>query len=125
MAPGSLNIDGWKKHMKEFPDEQVVAAILGICEYGARIGYEGHRSLATIYPNLVTADTEADLVSADIAAESMKYRLNLYSDSPSLPAHYTATPLGLSNKSDGSKRRIHNLSYPPGSSTSIKAGIPE
>ena len=90
--------------MKEFPDEQVVAAILSICEYGARIGYKGHRSVATIYPNLVTADTEADLVSADIAAESMKNRLNLYSDSASLPPHYTASPLGLTDKSDGSKR---------------------
>ena len=79
--------------MKQFPDKQVVTAILGICEYGTKIGYEGHRSVATIYPNLVTADTEADLVSADIAAVSMKHRLNLYSDSASLPPHYTASPL--------------------------------
>ena len=125
MPAGSLKVHGWKKHMKEFPDEQVVAAILGICEYGARIGYEGHRSVATIYPNLVTADTEADLVSADIAAELTKNRLNLYSDSTSLPPHYTASPLGLTDKADGSKRRIHHLSYPPGSSISINGGIPE
>jgi len=126
MPAGSLNIHGWKKHMKEFQDEEGVAAILGsICEYGATIGYEGYRSVATIHPDLVTADTGADLVRADIAAESMKNRLNLYSDSASLPPHYTASPLGLTNKSDGSKRRIHHLSYPPGSSTSINGGIPE
>jgi len=125
MRAGSLNIHGWKKHMKEFPDEQVLTAILGICEYRARIGYERHRSVATIYYTLVTADTEADLVSADIAAESMKSRLNLYSDSASLSPHYTASPRGLTDKSDASKRRIHHLSFPPRSSTSINGGIPE
>ena len=97
--------------MKQFRDKQVVTAILGIGEYGDRIGYERHRSVATIYSNLVTGNTEADLVSADIAAEAMKNRLNFYSDnSTSLPPHYTASPLGLTDKSDGSKRRIHHLS---------------
>jgi len=90
--------------MKEFPDDPVVAEILGISEYGARIGYEWNRSIATLYPNLVAADTEADRVSADTAAELMKNRLNLDTDSASLPPHYTASRLGLTDKSDRIKR---------------------
>ena len=37
----------------------------------------------------------------------------------------TSSPLGLTDKSDGSKRRIHHLSFPANDSLSINSGIPE
>ena len=54
-----------------------------------------------------------------------KGRLEEYPDRGNLPDHYTASPPGLTDKADGSKRRIHHLSYPPNNATSINAGIPE
>ena len=42
-----------------------------------------------------------------------------------MPNNYTASPLGLTDKADGSKRRIHHLSYPAGDSSAINHGIPE
>jgi len=64
-------------------------------------------------------------VSTDIASELSKNRLYKYPSIADLPDHYTAFPLGLTDKSDGSKRRIHHLSYPPDSPQSINGGIPE
>ena len=90
-----------------------------------RIGYEGYRSKTTIHPNLKSAIAEASIVSANIVSELNQSRLEVYSDHNSLPRHFTASPLGLTDKADGSKRRIHQLSYPPGDVSGINAGIPE
>jgi len=69
--------------------------------------------------------TDSQLVAADILSEVSKNCLVVYKDSASLPCHYTASPLGLTDKTDGSKRRIHHLSYPVGDTTTINAGIQE
>ena len=125
MPTGQLRETGWKQLTTQFPDHKVIRAILGICRYGAKIGYEGCRKTTTIHPNLSSANIDAALVTADLASELKKNRLEVYQDSGSLPQHYMASPLGLADKSDGSKRRIHHLSYPTGHESSINSGIPE
>ena len=91
----------------------------------ARIGYHGHRSTTTIHQNLPTAEHDSKLVSADIVKELHKNRLVTYPDMASLSTIFTASPLGLVGKSNGTKRRIHHLSYPPGDPSAINNGIPE
>ena len=125
MPVGQLRVSGWKELAAEFPDQDVVSAILGICKFGARIGYMRQRTTPTIYNNLATAGADISIVSANISLELSKHRLNIYPNVDSLPAHYTASPLGLTDMADGSKRRIHHLSYPPTGATSINSEIPE
>ena len=125
MPAGILRPQWWEQLTKVFPNHQVVLAIPGICQYRARIGYEGHRSSITIHPNLTTAELDSNIVTADIISEQIKNRLECYQNLKSLPARFTASPLGLTDKADGTKRRIHHLSYPPGDPTAINNGIPE
>jgi len=125
MPTGQLRREGWSNLTQDYPDPDVVTAVLGICTFGARIGYEGSRNIATIHPNLKTAIDEAETVSADILSELNQSRLEVFPDLNGLPSHFTASPLGLTDKADGSKRRIHHLSYPPGEMSGINAGIPE
>ena len=125
MPTGQLKVEGWKQLTLKFPNQEVVAAILGICQFGAKIGYEGRRSGITIYPNLSTANTDARLVTAEVASELNKNRLEEYQDSGSLPDNYTVSPLGLTDNSGGSKRRIHHLTYPSAEESSINSGIHE
>lgn len=66
-----------------------------------------------------------NLVTSEITSELSKSRLKTYPDYTSHPSHFTASPLGLIDKSDGGKRRIHHLSYPTGDPTAINSGIPE
>ena len=125
MPTGRLKLEGWAKLMALYPDSEVTSAIMGICKFGVRIGYEGIREEPTIYPNLASAEADIDLVTANIAYELSLDRLHTYPNQESLPTHYTASPLGLTDKSAGSKRRIHHLSYPTTGTSSINAGIPE
>ena len=125
MPTGQLRETGWKQLTTLFPDHEVIRATLGICPYGAKIGYEGCRKTTTIHPNLSSANIDTALVTADLASELKENRLEVYQDSGSLPQHYMPCLLGLADKSDGSKRRIHHLSYPTSHESSINSGIPE
>jgi len=125
MPTGQLRREGWSNLTQNYPDPNVVTAVLGIGTFGARIGYEGSRNTATIHPNLKTAITKAETVSADILSELNQSRLEVFPDLNSLPSHFTACPLGLTDKADGSKRRIYHLSYPPGDMSGINAEISE
>ena len=125
MPAGQLRLEGWAKHTQKFPDQQVIKAILGICQYGARIGYEELRSGIVIHPNLAIAEHHINLVTCEITSELCKSQLETYPDYTSFPSNFTASPLGLIDKSDGGKRRIHHLSYPTGDPTAINSGIPE
>jgi len=122
---GQLRGEGCGKVTQDYPDPDVITAVLGICPFGARIGCKGYRNTTTIHPNLNTAIAEAPTVSANIILELNKSRLEVFPDLNSLPSHFTASPLGLTNKADGSKRSIHHLSYPPGHMSGIDAGILE
>ena len=125
MPTGQLNLSGWKQLMKRYPDEEVTTAILGICKFGARIRYTGQRRNITIYRNLATALDNPQLVTIDIAEEERMNRLETYPNYTALPSEFIASPLGLVDKADGSKRRIHHLSFPSDSLRSINGGIPE
>jgi len=122
---GQLKINGWQELTREYPDREVIAAILGICQFGARIGFEMVQAGPKIYPNLQSALMDKDLVTQDITAELTKKRIKQYRSISSLPVHFTASPIGLTDKSDGTKRRIHHLSHPTSAPGSINYGIPE
>jgi len=94
---------------------------------GARIGYEGYRRRGQIHLNLQSAEDSADTIATDIARDLANHRLNCYTSFATLPEHFVAAPLGLTDKADGSKRRIHHLSYPADDmdSGSINGSIPE
>ena len=124
MSAGPFNFNEWRKHTRTFLDKWVTSAILGICCYRASIGYERPRDSIGIYPNLSTAE-DKEIVTTDIASELADNRLKHYENRLFLPAYYRASPLGLVYKSDGTKRRIHHLSYPPEEECSINRGIPE
>ena len=120
-----LSWEGWEKLAARFSDQRVTSAISGICRFAARIGYEGVRESPTIHPNLSTAQADTNLVTADIAIELSKNQLPVYPNKECLPIAFTASPLGLTDKADGSQRRIHQLSYPTTDGSSINVGVPE
>jgi len=121
MPTGQLRGEGGAKLTQDYPDPDMITAVLGICTFGARIGYEGYRNTTTIHPNLKIAIAEAPTVSADILLELNKSHLEVFPDVNSLPSHFSASPRGLTHKTDGSQRRIHHLSYPPGDMSGINA----
>jgi len=111
--------------MAQLPDRAITTAIVGICQYGVRIGYEGPAQPTTIHLNLSSAMLDASLVSSDIEKELQMNRLQGFDEFNALPANYIASPLGLTDKADSSKRRIHHLSYAVPGLISINSGIPE
>ena len=125
MPPDQLNLLGWERATANYAENPVTLAILGICKFGARIGYHGFRISPTIHPNLPTAHAEHHLVMADITGGLSRKRLKIYPHYQSLPTNYTVSPLGLIDKSYESKRRIHLLSYTLSGATSTNCGIPE
>jgi len=76
MPVGQLIYKGWRQLTTCYPEPGVVEAILGICQYGARIGYEGNRGPVKIYRNLSSAKDTPEIVTTDIAAEVDKNRLH-------------------------------------------------
>ena len=89
MPTGQLRRDGLAKLTQDYPDPNVIRAVLGICSFGARIGYESYRSKMTIHSNLKSAIAEASIVSADIVSELHQSRLEVYSGHNNLPRHFT------------------------------------
>jgi hypothetical protein len=126
MPASPLKKEGWRALLLDHPNRELVDTLLGIITYGAWIGYEGpRRSHPVIYDNLLTAALEPPLVTADLQKQLAAKRLKIYDNSATLPTDYVASPLGLTDKSDGTKRRIHHLSFPPNSpSESINGNIP-
>ena len=125
MPAGQLCHLAWGRLTREYLDWEVIRAIIEICLFGARIGYEEELSTITIHQNLSTAFEFPQIVTTEIQAELTKHRLRLYTSYNQLPRCFTASPLGLPDKSDGTKRRIHHLSYPENSSHSVKGRISE
>ena len=125
MPPGQLNIDRWRRLTAKLPDRAIASAIIGICKYRARIGYEGPTQPTTIHPNLSSTMSDAPGVSLNIEKELRKNRLQVFHEIDSPPADYIALPFGLTDKADGSKRRIHHLSYSASGLNSINSRIPE
>jgi len=85
MPPGQLNLRVWQRLTSTFPDQAIISAIIGICEFGARIGHEGTRQPTTILPNLAFGMIDPAQVTSDIKNELSKNRLQLFLDTGSLP----------------------------------------
>ena len=66
MPTGHLKGEGWGKLTQDYPDPDVITAVLGLCSLGAGIGYQGYRKTTAIHPNVKTAIAEARTVSADL-----------------------------------------------------------
>ena len=98
MPAGQLCHLAWGRLTREYPDRDVIKAIIGICLFGARIGYEGELSTITIHQNLSTAFEFPEVVRTEIQAELTKHRLPLYTSYNQLPRFFTASPRGLTDK---------------------------
>lgn len=87
MPAGPLISKGWKKVMTNYPNKDLVTALLGIFKFGARIGYEGSGTQPIIYPNLPTvhANSHPSLLSSDLAVEQNMNRLKTYPNMEPLP----------------------------------------
>ena len=101
MPAGQLCHLAWGRLTREYPDREVIRTIIGICLFGARIDSEGELSTITIHQNLFTAFEFPEVVTTEIQAELTKHRLRLYTSYNQLPQFFTASPLGLTVKSDG------------------------
>jgi len=125
MPSGQLRGEEWGKLTQDYPDPDVITAILDICTFDARIGYEGYRNTTTIHLNLKTAIADAQTVAADIFLELNESCLEVFPHNNGFPSHLSTSPLFLTDMSDGSKTRIHLLTYKPGDMSRINAGIPD
>ena len=112
MPASPLQLAGWSEFLKTYLEPAVVEPILGICRFGARISYEGPRGPSHIHQNLSSAEDAPETLTADIKAELGNDRLEHYPSIKTLPQYFIASPLGLIDKADGTKRRIHHLSFP-------------
>jgi len=97
MAAGQLKYKGEKRFTKEYSDNSVTEAILGIGQFGARIGFEGVRSSIPIHPNLSSAFEYPDVVTAEIEAKRKRNRLRNYCSYNTVPGYFIASPLGLTD----------------------------
>ena len=111
-----LNPAAWRDLGRDFHDSAIIDAIIGIASYGARIGYEGRREGRRISKNLASVASYPEVLREDLIHQSNSGRLVAYGSFDSLPPCFYSSPLGLVSKPDGTMRRIHNLSHPPGGS---------
>ena len=117
-----LKLSGWTLLCQSYPDRALADAIAGIIQFGARVGFQGIRQGQHIAPNLVSAGQLPRILWEDLQEQIANDRLTIYDSPQSLPDAFFSSPLGLVDKSDGKKRRIHHLSHPPGKS--VNDGIP-
>ena len=121
--PSTLCPDRWASLLRHYPDRAFPNILASIITYGARVGYQGPtlriraRNHSSVYriPDEITANIRDELAAARVAPIS------------SLPiTGFAISPLGaVEKKANGvrtSWRRIHDLSYPHGSS--VNDGIP-
>jgi hypothetical protein len=109
---GPLKSSGWEHRLRNHPNRAYVHSLLDIIAFGAKLGYTGPDQFL-LSENLPSALFQPTVLSEDInkrIAAGQIRRLHC------LPAKYICSPLGLAPKSDGSWRRIHHLSHPPGRS---------
>jgi len=120
-----MSYEEWRERTTLYQEPLVTNDLLGICRFGARIGYEGRLDGIQIHQNLSSAAHSPEVVTTNLAEEIEKNGLECYLTLAALPKVFTASPLGLVDKADGTNRRIHHLSYPANDNRLINAGIPE
>ena len=73
-----MSISGWRNHCQNYPDKAVVAAIVGIAQYGARIGFQGIREGHHLAQNLVSAYKLPEILRGDLQEQMENDRLIIY-----------------------------------------------
>ena len=96
--------------MHDYPG-QLPYLIDGILTYGARIGYDGPDQFI-LSRNLRIENEDWAVIDEKTSADENAGLIR--QTAASFP--FISSPLGLVPKHGGGKRRIHHLSYPPGSS---------
>ena len=113
----------WRRLLANYPDSTFTRNITGIATHGARIRYEGPR-LRLICQNHSSALKIPEDITQNIADELHLGRIDEVKD---FPLHFVCSPLGAVPKQQNGERRgwrrIHDLSFPYGSS--VNDGIPE
>ena len=113
----------WQRLLAGYPDPRFVQNIVGIATHGARIGYEGP-PLCLNSSNHSSALEIPTGITSNIADELRLGRIGEITD---FPSHFACSPLGAVPKKQNGEfigwRRIHDLSFPHGSS--VNDGIPE
>lgn len=118
----TLDEAAWAFHLADYPDPSFVHTIIHIIRHGAAIGYQGGEHDQQCV-NLKSAFEFPETITSDIETLAAAGRIHGPFSSPPLP-HFRVSPLGTVPKKYTSKRRrIHHLSWPPG--TSVNDGIPE
>ena len=120
MYPCPLKPDAWEKALEKYSDKTYTKSLVGMLKYGALIGYTGSRVGKKIYPNHGSARLQPDLLLKDLQEQLGNNRLAVYKEGK-LPPFFVSSPIGLVDKNDGSKRRVHDLSYPKGDG--VNSGI--
>jgi len=119
----TLKPERWRSLLKYYPDPEFANTLAGIARYGARVGYEGPyiRIHGRNHSSVLRIPTE---ITDNIVKEIAMSRVN---EICTLPPFYYVSPLGAVEKRLNGEfngwRRIHDLSYPHG--TSVNDGIPE
>lgn len=121
MPPCPLKPDAWKAALKKYPNKEFAEAIFGMLTYGALIGNTDKRSGIRVYQNHGSASAQPEVLTKDLAEQLRNHRLTVYNNFKLLPKNFVSSPLGLTDKKDGTKRRIHDLSHP--ADISINGGI--
>lgn len=120
MPPCPLKPDAWEKALEKYSDKTYTKSLVGMLRYGALIGYTGPRAGRRLYENHGSARQQPELLVNDLREQLGHKRLAVYKEGR-LPSFFVSSPLGLVDKNDGNKRRIHDLSYPEG--TGVNGGI--
>lgn len=112
--PTPLDLHAWQTELRSYPDLVFKSNLLAIIRYGAAIGYTGSRhSNIRLSPNLPIANEHEHIIDTDITTQLGSGAISIFQLDAFTPC-YIPSPLGLVDKSDGSKRRIHHLSFPEG-----------
>ena len=100
-------------------------SILWISNNWVRIGYDRVQGPIQIYLNLASAEEIPVIVTAEIKEVLVMNNLKSYPSFVEMAYNSASSPLGLINKTDGTKYQMHHLTFPAGDNSSIKAEIPE
>ncbi|PUU75073.1 hypothetical protein B9Z19DRAFT_1155236 [Tuber borchii] len=120
MPPCPLKPDAWEKALEKYSDKTYTKSLVGMLRYGALIGYTRPRAGQTLHRNHGSAREQPELLEQDLREQLRNKRLTCYKEGH-LPPFFVSSPIGLVDKNDGNKRRIHDLSYPEG--TGVNGGI--
>jgi hypothetical protein len=117
--------ENWKLLLSQYLDPTFVQNIVGIATFGTRVGYQGpqRQIKSENHASALRIPAELDKNIAEELAAGRIVRISL----GDLPAAYICSPLGaVQKKANGVQtgwRRIHDLSFPAGSS--VNDGIPK